>query len=108
MSIDLAVAQKAGAAAVNKPTPLPEIPGGPLTGEQRAYLEGLFAGLKNRGLSFGDVEPNPIAAQAPIAEALPENFAQEERIKRELHPLDAFPRLLENATANKAPDKEDI
>jgi ferredoxin-nitrite reductase len=109
MSIEIADAKKARVASVNKPTmPLPEIPGGPLTGEQRAYLEGLFAGLKNRGLSFGDVEPNPIAAQAPIAEALPENFAQEERIKRELHPLDAFPRLLENATANKAPDKEDI
>lgn len=108
MSIDTAVEQKARAAAVNKPTQLPEIPGGPLTGEQRAYLEGLFAGLKNRGLSFGDVEVNPVAAQAQVAEVLPENFTPEERIKRELHPLDAYPRLLEYAAANKPPEKEDI
>jgi ferredoxin-nitrite reductase len=105
MSTDL-LAQKARA-AVNKST-LPEIPGGPLTPEQRAYLDGLFAGLKNRGLSFGDVEPNPVAAQPPVAEALPEDFTREERLKRELHPLDAYPRLLEYAAANKAPEKEDI
>ena len=30
----------------------------------------------------------------------------EERLKRELHPLDAFDVLLEHAAANKAPDKE--
>src|SRR3954466_4648847 len=109
MSIEIAAAEKARAAGVNKPTtPLSEIPGGPLTGEQRAYLDGLFAGLKNRGLSFGDVEANPVAAQAPVADILPENFTQEERIKRELHPLDAFPRLLEYAAVNKAPDKEDL
>src|ERR1041384_5224991 len=107
MSIDTAVAQKARAAAVNK-LPMPEMPGAPLTGEQRAYLDGLFAGLKNRGLSFGDVEPNPVAAQPTVAEALPENFTPEERIKRDLHPLDAFPRILEYAAANKAPDKEDL
>src|SRR2546423_10183884 len=111
MSIDaVAAAQKARATAVNKPTlPFQEIPGAPLSGEQRAYLDGLFAGLKNRGLSFSDVEPNPVAPAAPVTEAsLPENFTPEERIKRELHPLDAFPRLLEYAAANKAPEKEDI
>src|SRR5205814_2379325 len=32
----------------------------------------------------------------------------EERVKRDLHPLDAYTRLLDNATANKAPEKEDI
>src|SRR2546430_201619 len=103
MSIDVvSAAQKARATAVNKPTlPIQEIPGEPLTVEQRAYLDGLFAGLKNRGLSFGEVEPNPVMATAPVAEAsLPENFTPEERIKRELHPLDAFPRLLEYAAAN--------
>src|ERR1043165_7113392 len=105
MSTDL-LAQKARA-AVNKST-LPEIPGGPLTGEKRAYLDGLFAGLKNRGLSFGDVEPNPVVVQPPVADVLPENCTPEERIKRELHPLDAYPRLLEHAAANKSPEKEDI
>jgi ferredoxin-nitrite reductase len=32
----------------------------------------------------------------------------EERIKRELHPLDAYGQLVENAIGNKAPDKEDL
>src|SRR4030095_6688410 len=32
----------------------------------------------------------------------------EERVKRELHPLDAYPRLLENAGANRAPEKDDL
>lgn len=109
MSTDLAATRPTRDSAVSKPIgPFPEIPGGPLTGEQRAYLDGLFAGLKNRGLAFADVEPNPVAAAAPIVEALPENFTPEERIKRELHPLDAFPRLLDYAAANKAPEKEDI
>jgi ferredoxin-nitrite reductase len=98
-------ALKTQAASVNKPNiPIQEIQGAPLNSEQRAYLEGLFAGLKNRGLSFGDVEANPVVA----ASTLPENFTAEERIKRELNPLDAFPRLLEYAAANKAPEKEDI
>src|SRR5688500_11267731 len=110
MSIDAAIAaEKLRANDLNKPTlPLEGLPGGPLTGEQKAYLDGLFAGLKNRGLSFGDVEPNPVGASAAAAAALPENFTSEERIKRELHPLESFPRLLEYAAANKAPEKEDI
>lgn len=105
------MAEKYRVAAVSKPlNPLPEIPGGPLTSEQQAYLQGLFAGLKNRGLTFGDVEPNPVAsaAAAMTTPALPENYTAEERIKRELDPLDAYPRLLEYAAANKAPEKEDI
>jgi ferredoxin-nitrite reductase len=107
MSIDVfAAAKQARANAVSNPTPFSDLPGGPLSGEQRAYLDGLFAGLKNRGLAFGDVELNPVAS-VPVADSLPENFTTEERIKRELHPFDAFPRLLENAVANKAPDKED-
>lgn len=106
----VAAGQNVRADAVSKPAlPFQQIPGAPLTGEQRAYLDGLFAGLQNRGFTFGDVEPNPVAAAAPGAEALfPENYTTEERLKRELHPLDAYPRLLEYAAANKAPEKEDI
>src|SRR4029077_15901733 len=37
-----------------------------------------------------------------------ENLIFEERVKRELHPLDAFPVLLEHASANKAPERENI
>lgn len=89
--------------AVTKPTlPLEEIQGTPLNSEQRAYLDGLFAGLRNRGLTFGDVEAPPKPA------TLPENLIAEERIKRELHPLDAYPNLLDMAAANRAPEKEEI
>lgn len=82
---------------------LTEIAGQKLSSEQSAYLEGLFAGLRNRGLSFGDVMPNPAAAPAKpnLDDLIPE-----ERLKRELHPLDAYPLLLQHAAANQAPDKE--
>ena len=90
------------------PTLTPPItpPGPPLNPEQAAYLEGWFSGLRNRGFSFGDLVPNPAAA--PTAAPVPalEDLIPEERIKRELHPLDAYPLLLQHAAANQAPDKE--
>jgi ferredoxin-nitrite reductase len=69
------------------------------TPEQKEYLTGLFAGVAARGKTFADVEP-----------ATPENedLILEERIKRELHPLDAYEQIIENAIGNKAPDKEEI
>jgi len=79
------------------------IAGTPLSGEQAAYLDGLFAGLRNRGLTFDDVLPNPAAAPSTPP---PEDLIPEERIKHELHPLDAYPLLLQHAAANQAPDKE--
>jgi ferredoxin-nitrite reductase len=69
------------------------------TPEQKEYLSGYFAGVAARGFRFSDVEPGPAAPK--------EELIAEERIKRELHPLDAYPQILENAAANKAPDKED-
>ena len=85
--------------------PFTEVAGEKLTSEQTAYLEGLFAGLKNRGLTFTDVAPNPAATTVkPDFSSL----IAEERIKRELHPLDAYPLLLEHAAANKPPEKENI
>ncbi len=87
----------------NATLPFTEVAGQKLNGEQSAYLEGLFTGLRNRGLSFADVEPNPAAQPA---KALAADLIFEERVKRELHPLDAFDVLLEHAAANKAPDKE--
>ncbi|HWX18901.1 MAG TPA: NirA family protein [Candidatus Binatia bacterium] len=68
--------------------------------EQKEYLTGLFAGLAARGQRFSDVEPPP----APKNDEL----IFEERVKRELHPLDAYQQIVENALANKAPDKEDL
>jgi ferredoxin-nitrite reductase len=84
-------------------TPIQHINGEPLNDEQRQYLEGYFAGLAARGLKFSDVEPAP----APETKVATEDLIFEERVKRELHPLDAYPQLLENAASNKPPEKED-
>ncbi|MBI5772820.1 MAG: hypothetical protein HZA89_03635 [Verrucomicrobia bacterium] len=79
---------------------LPEPPASAgFTPEQKEYLAGLFAGVAARGQRFSDVEPAP---------APKEDLILEERIKRELHPLDAYEQIVENAAGNKAPDKEDI
>jgi len=81
-------------------TTLPEpIASAGFTAEQKEYLAGLFAGANARGQKFSDVEPSPSAK---------EDLILEERIKRELHPLDAYEQLVENAIGNKAPDKEDL
>jgi ferredoxin-nitrite reductase len=85
--------------------PLQHIKGEPLTNTQREYLEGFFAGLAARGLKFADVEPTP---QPEAKSPLPQDLIFEERVKRELHPLDAYPQLLENAAHNSAPDKESV
>src|SRR6266446_5330797 len=70
------------------------------TAEQKEYLAGLFAGVAARGQRFSDVEPAPATKN--------EDLIFEERVKRELHPLDAYDVIIENAVGNKAPDKEDI
>ncbi|MGV3532202.1 MAG: NirA family protein, partial [Chthoniobacteraceae bacterium] len=83
--------------------PIDSIKGQPLTAEQTDYLSGFFAGIAARGLRFGDVEPAPQGSPAaPL-----EDLIFEERVKREMHPLDAYPQLLEAAGANRAPDKEE-
>jgi ferredoxin-nitrite reductase len=84
--------------------PLQHVNGAPLNEEQRHYLTGFFAGVATRGYSFSDVEPNPAAEPKPSLDDL----IFEERVKREQHPLDAYPQLLENAASNKSPDKEDL
>ncbi len=84
--------------------PFEQINGHALTGEQRSYLDGVFAGLRQRGVAFADVEPNPVTAKTVDSELL----ILEERLKRELHPLDAYGLLLDDAASNKAPEKENI
>ena len=81
---------------MNKTFPEPIASAG-FTPEQKEYLAGLFAGAAARGQKFSDVEPTPQN----------EDQIFEERVKRELHPLDAYEQILENAINNKAPDKED-
>jgi ferredoxin-nitrite reductase len=66
--------------------------------EQREYIAGLFAGMAARGKSFADVE----------AKLEQSDLIFEERVKRDLHPLDAYTHLLDNAAANRAPEKEDL
>jgi len=77
------------------PEPLATVPFSP---EQKEYLSGLFAGAAARGQKFSDVEPSPSH----------DDLIFEERVKRELHPLDAYEQIIENAINNKAPDKEEI
>ncbi len=79
-------------------TTLPEPPAAGFTLEQKEYLAGLFAGVAARGQQFSDVEPAPSH----------DDLIFEERMKRELHPLDAYEQIVENALGNKPPDKEEI
>jgi ferredoxin-nitrite reductase len=84
--------------------PVQHVNGAPLNDEQRKYLEGYFAGLASHGVLFGDVE----AAHAADKKISLDDLIFEERVKHELHPLDAYDQILENAVAGKAPDKEEI
>ena len=88
----------------NLTLPLSTINGLALSTEQTNYLTGFFAGVAARGQRFTDVEAPPSAPKEPNLDDL----IFEERVKRELHPLDAYPVLLEHAAANKAPAKEEI
>ena len=75
---------------------------GAFSTEQKEYLTGLLAGavIAKNGVRYGDVEPT---------EGKPalDDLIFEERVKRELNPLDAYAQILENAVGNKAPDKEE-
>jgi ferredoxin-nitrite reductase len=84
--------------------PLQSINGNPLSPEQTNYLTGFFAGIAARGQRFSDAEASP-AVEKQVAL---DDLIFEERVKRELHPLDAYPVLLDHAAANKSPEKEEI
>jgi len=84
--------------------PVQHINGDPLSDEQRKFLEGYFSGLAAQGVTFGDVEPAPAVEK----KASLDDLIFEERVKRELHPLDAYDQIVENAVNNKAPDKEEV
>ena len=84
--------------------PFNAINGELLSAEQTNYLTGFFAGVAARGQRFSDVEPAPIAEK----QVSYEDLIFEERVKKELHPLDAYTLLLEHAATNKAPEKEEL
>lgn len=75
--------------------------------EQKRYLEGFFAGVAAQGVSFGDLAAAP-AAVAETAGVSWEDLTKEERIKRELNPLDATEELILKARWNAKPDAEDV
>ncbi|MEO0414197.1 MAG: NirA family protein, partial [Verrucomicrobiota bacterium] len=79
-----------------------KIAGEQLDGEQTAWLDGFFDGLKNRGVSFADAEPE--AGPKPKKEKI----TNEEKIKNELDPFNAFDEIGRKAKKNIAPEKEDI
>jgi len=75
------------------------------TEEQKSYLDGFFAGIKNRGIGFAGLETDPVAAAPKKRE---KKKIPEERMKEGSHPFDAYPRLLRQAKTNAPPEKEDI
>jgi len=85
---------------MHTPAALPALEGEPLNEEQTQYLTGFFAGIAARGLRFSEVEPS---LKPPR-----EDLIFEERVKHELHPLDAYEQLLDLAAANRAPEKDDL
>jgi len=83
------------------------VKGAGLGAEQVSYLEGFFAGVRERAVVFADFFPAGIPGGAGKA-AEAEDLTAEERIKREEHPLDSYYRIAENARAQSAPEKEEI
>lgn len=78
------------------------------TADQKRYLEGFFAGIAARGVSFGDLADTPGAAD-PIREVPSlDDLTKEERIKRELHPFDAIEQLVMDARWNAKPEAENV
>lgn len=91
------------------PPPTPDLaqiepPGTDFSPEQKRYLEGFFAGVAAGGVRFSDLAPAPTAPAAPSLDDL----TKEERLKRELHPLDATEELILKARWNASPDPEDV
>src|SRR5260370_20271343 len=90
------------------------------TDEQKRYLEGFTTGLQisrvGRGLGGGNAgktnaEPTgPDAAHIRAQDkviASGKKLADQEKIKREEHPFDAYPRLKKQALDNAAPNPAD-
>lgn len=76
-----------------------------MSSDQTQYLDGFFSGMRNRGISFLDVEPEA----GPSAEkAKKKKITAEEAIKQSGDPFNAITSLRTNAKSNQAPEKEDI
>lgn len=76
--------------------------------DQKRYLEGFFAALQARGVSFGDMAPLPMAPPSAEPKVNLEDLTKEERIKRDVHPFDAIEQLIIDARWNAAPEPESV
>lgn len=74
--------------------------------EQKHYLDGFFAGVRERAFVFADLFPAGVPGES-VTVVESDELTAEERIKREEHPLDSYYRIAENARAKSGPDKED-
>ncbi|MFZ4765231.1 MAG: precorrin-3B synthase, partial [Roseimicrobium sp.] len=72
--------------------------------EQKRYLEGFFAALNAKGVSFGDLAPTPAVSTGPKLDDL----TKEERIKHDLHPFDSIDQLMLDARWNAKPESDFI
>ena len=87
---------------------LKEINGQPLTVEQTSYLDGLFAGIRNRGLTFEEVGSAPSSRTKNELTNAAQDLIFEEEVKQKSSPLDAFPLILQHSITNQAPGKEEV
>lgn len=77
---------------------------GDFTPLQIKYLQGFFAALSAKGVGFQDLAPPPSAGTAPVTGEIGlEDLTKEERLKRDLHPLDATEQLTLDARWNAKP-----
>ena len=96
------------------PGMLPELAGEPFSPEQKQYLEGFFAGVRQRMPFVGQTpeglitaEPAPGVENTATFHGTPvEDLCREELWKYERNPLDAWDALLAHANEDKAPDPE--
>ncbi len=81
-----------------------QVAGTELSSDQTQYLDGFFSGMRNRGLTFLDSEPEA----GPSPKAKKKKITPEETIKQSGNPFDAITSLRSNAKSDQAPEKEDI
>lgn len=85
------------------------------TPDQKRYLEGFVSGLGASRLSRGNApaKSEPVGPDAIHLKAQDRTAARggklndQEKIKRDEHPFDAYPRLVKQAAANEAPKPAD-
>ena len=88
---------------------------GDFTPDQKRYLEGFVSGLSASRLARGAVpgKAEPVGPDAIHIKAQDRTVAaggklnDQEKIKRDEHPFDAYPRLVKQAAANEAPKPAD-